>query len=85
MGILHSTYAKKPISRQAKGSQNRTKAQQKVAKVHSKTARCREDFLHKLSRKIVNENQVIAVENLNVKKPCGYCRWEPAILPGEGV
>jgi len=39
----------------------------KVAKVHSKISRCREDFLHKLSRKIVNENQVIAVENLNVK------------------
>jgi len=38
-----------------------------VAKVHSKISRCREDFLHKLSRKIVNENQVIAVENLNVK------------------
>ncbi len=29
--------------------------------------RCREDFHHKLSRKIVNENQVICVENLNVK------------------
>jgi IS605 OrfB family transposase len=31
------------------------------------TKNCREDFLHKLSRRIVNENQVIAVENLNVK------------------
>lgn len=38
-----------------------------VSKVHSKIARCREDFLHKLSRKVVNENQVIAVENLNIK------------------
>jgi putative transposase len=28
---------------------------------------CREDFLHKLSRRIVNKNQVIVVENLNVK------------------
>ena len=55
------------LSRKQKGSQNRTKAKQKVAKVYSKTARCREDFLHKLSRQIVNENQVIAVENLNVK------------------
>ena len=35
--------------------------------VHSRVARVREDFLHKLSRKIVNENQVIAVENLAVK------------------
>ncbi|WP_017305768.1 IS200/IS605 family element RNA-guided endonuclease TnpB [Spirulina subsalsa] len=55
------------LSRKQKGSKNRAKAKQKVAKVHGKIARCREDFLHKLSRKIVNENQVIAVENLNVK------------------
>jgi len=56
----------------------------KVAKVHSKISRCREDFLHKLSRKIVNENQVIAVENLNVKgmvrnhnlaKAISDCSW----------
>ncbi|MFM7600433.1 MAG: IS200/IS605 family element RNA-guided endonuclease TnpB [Pseudanabaena sp.] len=55
------------LSKKKKGSRNRNKARLKVAKVHSKIARCREDFLHKLSRKIVNENQVIAVENLNVK------------------
>ncbi|NCR82050.1 MAG: transposase, partial [Microcystis aeruginosa K13-05] len=53
------------LSRKKKGSNNRQKARGKVAKVHSKISRCREDFLHKLSRKIVNENQVIAVENLN--------------------
>jgi len=55
------------LSRKKKGSQNRKKARLAVAKLHSKIARCREDFLHKLSRKIVNENQVIAVENLNIK------------------
>jgi putative transposase len=55
------------LSRQTKGSQNRKKARLAVAKVHSKVARCREDFLHKLSRKIVNENQVIVLESLNVK------------------
>ena len=55
------------LSRKKKGSQNRNKARLAVAKVHSKIARCREDFLHKLSRNIVNENQVIAVENLNIK------------------
>jgi putative transposase len=55
------------LSRKKKGSNNRKKARLAVAKVHSKIARCREDFLHKLSRKIVNENQVIAVENLNIK------------------
>lgn len=45
----------------------RSKAKIAVAKVHSKISRIREDFLHKLSRKIVNENQVIVVENLAVK------------------
>ncbi|MEG3927737.1 RNA-guided endonuclease TnpB family protein [Microcoleus sp. D3_18a_C4] len=55
------------LSSKKKGSQNRKKARLAVAKVHSKIARCREDFLQKLSRKIVNENQVIAVENLNIK------------------
>ncbi|MGB3238014.1 MAG: RNA-guided endonuclease TnpB family protein, partial [Geitlerinemataceae cyanobacterium] len=49
------------------GSNTRYKAKRLVARVHSKIKRVRVDFLHKLSRKIVDENQVIAVENLNVK------------------
>ncbi|MEN9226430.1 MAG: RNA-guided endonuclease TnpB family protein [Thermostichus sp. HHBFW_bins_43] len=55
------------LSRKRKGSQNRNKARIKVAKVHAKIARVRKDFHHKLSRKIVNENQVIVVEDLAVK------------------
>ncbi len=55
------------LARKVKGSNRRSKARRLVAKVHSKIRRVREDFLHKLSRKVVNENQVIAVENLNVK------------------
>jgi putative transposase len=55
------------LARKQKGSNTRNKAKRLVARIHSKLTRCREDFLHKLSRKIVNENQVIAVENLNVK------------------
>jgi len=50
-----------------KGASNRRKAKRLVAKVCSKIARIREDFLHKLSRKIVRENQVIVVEDLAVK------------------
>jgi len=57
----------KQLSRKQKGSVNRHKARIRVARVHSKITRCREDFLHKLSRKLVDENQVIAVENLAVK------------------
>lgn len=56
------------LSRRLKGSNNHNKARLKVAKVHSQIARVREDFHHQLSRKIVNENQVIVVEDLAVKK-----------------
>jgi putative transposase len=50
-----------------KTTNKRHKVKVALAKVHSKIARVREDFLHKLSRKIVNENQVIVVEDLAVK------------------
>jgi putative transposase len=50
-----------------KTTNKRRKAKLAVAKVHSKIGRVRSDFLHKLSRKTVNENQVIVVENLAVK------------------
>jgi putative transposase len=55
------------LSRKQKGSSNRNKSRHKVARIHRKITNCRKDFLHKLSRRIVNENQVIVVENLNVK------------------
>jgi putative transposase len=55
------------LSRKQKGSNNRNKSRKKVAKVQNKITRCREDFHHKLSRRIVNENQVIVVENLAVQ------------------
>lgn len=57
----------KRLSRKQKGSSNRNKARIVVAKVHQKISHCREDFLHKLSRKLVDENQFIVVENLAVK------------------
>jgi putative transposase len=55
------------LSRKQKGSKNRTKVRLKVAKIHKHIANQRTDFLHKLSRRIVDENQVIAMETLNVK------------------
>lgn len=53
--------------KKAKTTNKRHKAKVALAKVHSKISRVREDFLHKLSRKIVNENQVIVVEDLAVR------------------
>ncbi|MGK7874676.1 MAG: RNA-guided endonuclease InsQ/TnpB family protein [Xenococcaceae cyanobacterium] len=55
------------LSRKKKGSNRRNKARKLVAGVHEKIANTRQDFLHKLSHKLVSENQVIIVENLNVK------------------
>jgi putative transposase len=58
---------KKLAKKTDKTSNKRRKAKHLVAKVSSKIARVREDFLHKLSRKIAYENQVICVEDLPVK------------------
>jgi putative transposase len=58
---------KKLSRKKDKTTSNRRKAKLVVAKVNSKIKRVREDFLHKLSRKIVDENQVIVVENLAVR------------------
>ena len=54
------------LATKQKGSANRGKAKLKVAKLHAKIADSRKDFLHKLSTRLINENQVIAVESLAV-------------------
>lgn len=59
--------AQRRLSRKQKGSNNRAKAKHKVAKCHAKIADTRLDHQHKLTRQIVNENQVICVESLAVK------------------
>ncbi|MBE9117287.1 transposase [Lusitaniella coriacea LEGE 07157] len=55
------------LAKKQKGSNSRNKARKTVAKVYERVTQSRQDFLHKLSRKLVNENQVVVVENLNVK------------------
>ena len=55
------------LSRKVKGSNRRAKTRKIVARVHERITNTRKDFQHKLSRKLVNENQVIIVENLAVK------------------
>jgi len=59
--------AQKALSRKKKGSNNRHKARLKVAKVHAEISDARNDFLHKLTTRLVRENQMIAVEDLSVK------------------
>ncbi|WP_341460516.1 RNA-guided endonuclease TnpB family protein, partial [Fischerella thermalis] len=57
----------KKLARKVQGSKSTNKFRKLVAKVHEKVSNSRQDFLHKLSRNLVNESQVIVVENLNVK------------------
>jgi putative transposase len=59
--------AQKALNRKQKGSNNRHKASIKVAKIHAKISNTRQDFLHKLTTRLVRENQTIAVEDLAVK------------------
>lgn len=54
------------LSRKQKGSNNRNKARIKVARQHERIANQRNDFLHKLTSKLVAENQSIAIEDLGV-------------------
>ncbi|MFJ3339202.1 RNA-guided endonuclease InsQ/TnpB family protein [Streptomyces sp. NPDC086766] len=55
------------LSRKAKGSANREKARRKVARAHARIADRRRDFLHKLSTRLVRENQTVVIEDLTVR------------------
>lgn len=54
------------LAKKTKGSANRKKAKLKVARLHARITDARKDFLHKLSTRLINENQVIAIETLAV-------------------
>jgi putative transposase len=56
----------KALSRCQKGSNRRKVAKLKVAKIHARIADIRNDFLHKLSSRLIFENQEISLEDLNV-------------------
>jgi putative transposase len=59
--------AQKALARKKQGSNNYAKARLKVAKAHAKVADARRDWAHKLSTKIIRENQAVYVEDLAVK------------------
>lgn len=54
------------LAKKQKGSSNKNKARIKLAKLERKLVNSRKDFLHKASTKLINENQVICLEDLNV-------------------
>ena len=55
------------LSRKAKDSRNRAKARLKVARVHARITDRRRDLLHKLTTRLVRENQTIVIEDLTVR------------------
>ena len=55
------------LSRKSKGSANRRKARIRLAKQHEKIANQRKDFLQKLSTRIIRENDIICIEDLQVR------------------
>jgi len=55
------------LSRKVKGSNRYLKLQRKIAKLHEKVVNQRNEFLHKLSKRIIGDNQAVIVEGLNVK------------------
>jgi putative transposase len=59
--------AQRHLAHKKKGSKNRTKARQRVARLHARIADKRRDFQHKLSTRIIRENQTVCVETLAVK------------------
>ena len=59
-------FLQKQITKKQKGSKRREKARLKHARFYQKINNRKNDFLHKLSSKLINENQVICLEDLNV-------------------
>jgi putative transposase len=77
------------LSRKQKGGANRAKARLLVAKAHERVANARNDFQHKLSRQIVDDNQAVIVETLKIQnmmknrklaKHIGDASWHSLIL-----
>ena len=60
-------HLQRQLCKKTLGSNNRAKLKQKVARLHAKIADSRRDFIHKMTRTLINENQVVCVESLMVK------------------
>jgi putative transposase len=54
-------------SRKVKGSRNRRKSAQKIARIHARVANVRRDFLHKTTTRLAKTKSIIVIEDLKVK------------------
>ena len=68
------------LSRKQKGSKNREKARIRLAKVYKRINDRKQYYLHKISNSLIDENQVICMEDLNVKGMSKNHRLAESIL-----
>ena len=59
--------AQRQLSRKQKGSANRNKARIRVAKIHEHVSNQRRDAIHKMTTQIIKDNDLICIEDLNIK------------------
>ncbi|MFB8200310.1 RNA-guided endonuclease InsQ/TnpB family protein [Kitasatospora purpeofusca] len=72
--------AQRDLSRKAEGDgSNRAKARLRVGRVYARIADRRRDFLHKLTTRLVRENQTIVIEDLSVRNMLGNRRLSRAV------
>lgn len=66
-GTRNLRIRQKNLSRKCKGSKNRAKARVQVAKIHQKISNAGNDFQHKTSKTLADENQAVGIEDLPIK------------------
>jgi putative transposase len=60
-------YEQRQLSKKKKGSKSKERQRLVVAKINEYIANCRKDYLHKVTKTLIDENQVIITESLSVK------------------
>jgi len=60
------SHINRELSRRVKGSSNHKKTKLKLSKIHFRVSNIRKDWIHKLTSRLCHENQVVAIESLNV-------------------
>lgn len=63
----HLRRVSKKFSRTKKGSRRHEKARKRLAKAHKRVANARNDQLHKISKRLIDENQAVCAESLKIK------------------
>ncbi len=60
----HLTRLQQRLARQCKGSKRRAATQQRIARLHARIADCRREHLHRLTTRLIRDNQTICLEDL---------------------